>query len=241
MFSDSCIPFLFDCRVTRHLFVYAQDLSYRSTLTREWKTLTLKSSIDLRLEGSPDHEDDLRPGGDPDHEADGLTGGIPDHEEERRAADEFAWNNCVSAVHSPHRLEPITERNSLATLQTKGSRASCQTKGPTRLPEKESRATLQSRRQRSNQSLRPQPSTSTLLNIPSVQPTHRKSFSLPSFSRRSNKSSSSSVTLTPGGILNALPRVPKRPPPERRPTPPGAYFQSPICSFVMFCDLQNMS
>lgn len=145
----------------------------------------------------------------------------PDHEEERRAADEFAWNNCVSTIHSPHRLEPITERNSLATLQTKASRASCKT-NEAKLPvEKSSQATLRSYRRQSNRSLRPQPSASTLLDIPSIQPTHRKSFSLPSFTRRSNKSSSSSVTLTSGNYSNALPRIPKRPPPERRPTPPG--------------------
>ena len=50
-----------------------------------------------------------------------------DPEEERRAADEFAWSNCVPAVHSPHRLEPITEKNSLATLQTKASGTSFRT------------------------------------------------------------------------------------------------------------------
>lgn len=145
-----------------------------------------------------------------------------DHEEERRAADEFAWSNCVPIVHSPHRLEPITERNSLATLQTKTSRASCNLKGAHPLAAKSSRATLESHHRRSNLSLRPQPSASTLLAIPTVHhPTHRKSFSLPSFSRRSNKSSSSSVTLTPNNYLTALPRIPKRPPPERKPTPPG--------------------
>ena len=151
-----------------------------------------------------------------------------DHEEERRAADEFAWNNCVPVVHSPHRLEPITEKNSLATLQTKASKASCKPKGVRPLTDKSSQATLQSQHRRSDLSLRPQPSANTLLAIPTVRPTHRKSFSLPSFSRRSNKSSSSSVTLTPSNYLSALPKHPKRPPPERKPTPPGLpTFNSP--------------
>ena len=151
-----------------------------------------------------------------------------DHEEERRAADEFAWNNCVPIVHSPHRLEPITEKNSLATLQTKGSKVSCKPMGVRALTNKSSQATLQSQHRLSNPSLRPQPSASTLLAIPTVRPTHRKSFSLPSFSRRSNKSSSSSVTLTPSTYLGALPKLPKRPPPERKPTPPGLpTFNSP--------------
>ena len=66
-----------------------------------------------------------------------------DHEEERRAADEFAWSNCVPIVHSPHRLEPITEKNSLATLQTKASKASGNLKGAHPLAAKSSRATLE--------------------------------------------------------------------------------------------------
>lgn len=143
-----------------------------------------------------------------------------DNEEERRAADEFAWSNCVPVVYSPHRLEPITEKNSLVTLQTKTSKASFKPKGIRPLTDKSSQATLPRHHRRSNLSLRPQPSASTLLAIPTVQPTHRKSFSLPSL-RRSNKSSSSSVTLTQSNYLSTLPIRPKRPPPERKPTPPG--------------------
>ena len=135
-----------------------------------------------------------------------------DHEEERRAADEFAWNNCVPAIHSPHRLEPITEKNSLATLQTKASKASCRSAVPRKVAERSSHTILPLHQKLSNNGLRYQPSTGKL---------HRKSFSLPSFSRRSDKSSSSSITLAPSTYLDALPKIPKRPPPERKPTPPG--------------------
>jgi len=132
-----------------------------------------------------------------------------DPEAERRAIETLAWSNFVPAVHAPHRLEPITEKNSLATLQTKAS-SIFRSHRPT---------TSQSSKltPKASINLRHAPSAHTLAPLPTVRPKHRKSFSLPSFARRSKQSSSSSLTITP----STFPTIPKRPPPLRKPTPPG--------------------
>jgi len=137
-----------------------------------------------------------------------------DPQAERRAIEELAWSNSVPAVHAPHRLEPITEKNSLATLQTKAS-SIFRSHRPT--TSQSSKATPKPTDKAATINLRHAPSINTLTPLPTVRPKHRKSFSLPSFARRSKQSSSSSLTITPSNF----PTIPKRPPPLRKPTPPG--------------------
>ncbi|KAL8827719.1 MAG: hypothetical protein Q9191_003017 [Dirinaria sp. TL-2023a] len=138
-------------------------------------------------------------------------------EEERRGIERLAWLNYIDPIHRPHRLDPITEKTSLATLQTK---ASSIFGGRRAVTAKGSQATITPKEKASTLHLRHTPSANALKPLPTVRPRHRKSFSLPSFSsftRRSVQSSSSSV---PAGTTT-FPNQPGLAPPERKPTPPG--------------------